>query len=73
MDRSFGEHQAIRVAKHIRNYYRGSFYIDQSGPFYFDAGRACVDDVNNVRWKKFLAQINKEIKNMTTLKLTASN
>jgi hypothetical protein len=73
MNRSFSEHQAVRVAKHIRNYYRGSFYIDQSGPFYFDAGRACVDDGINVRWKKFLAQINKEIKHMSSLQFTPSN
>lgn len=64
MTRSFREHQLVKIAQYIRNYYRGSFYIEQSGPFHFDAGRACYDDVDNVRWKKLLSQINKEVKRM---------
>jgi hypothetical protein len=69
VNRSFREHQALKIAKYIRSYYRGSFYIDQSGPFHFDAGRACYNDVENVKWKKILSQINKEIKKMGSLQM----
>ncbi len=73
MKRSFREHQALQIARYIRSYYRGTFYIEQSGPFHFDAGRACYDDVENVRWKKVLAQINKEIRNLSSLKTMIAN
>lgn len=49
MKRSFREHQALQIARYIRSYYRGTFYIEQSGPFHFDAGRACYDDVESNR------------------------
>ena len=39
MARSFREHQLIKIAQYIRSYYSGSFYIEQSGPFRFDAGK----------------------------------
>ncbi len=73
MKRSFREHQALQIARYIRSYYRGTFYIEQSGPFHFNAGRACYDDVENVRWKKVLAQINKEIRNLSSLKTMITN
>lgn len=73
MKRSFREHQALQVARYIRSYYRGSFYIEQSGPFHFDAGRACYDQVDNVKWKKFLAQVNKEIRTMTSRNAIAAH
>nr|WP_321270802.1 DUF1107 domain-containing protein [uncultured Tolumonas sp.] len=73
MKRSFREHQALQIARYIRSYYQGTFYIEQSGPFHFDAGRACYDDVENVRWKKVLAQINKEIRNLSSLKTMITN
>ena len=73
MKRSFREHQALQIARYIRSYHRGTFYIEQSGPFHFDAGRACYDDVENVRWKKVLAQINKEIRNLSSLKTMITN
>jgi hypothetical protein len=73
MKRSFREHQALQIARYIRSYYRGTFYIEQSGPFHFDAGRACYDHVDNVKWKKLLAQINKEIRNMGSLRMLASS
>ncbi len=73
MKRSFREHQALQIARYIRSYYRGTFYIEQSGPFHFDAGRACYDDVENVRWKKVLAQINKEIRNLSSFKTMITN
>jgi Protein of unknown function (DUF1107). len=73
VNRSFQEHQALKIARYIRNYYRGSFYVEQSGPFHFEAGRACCSDVENIRWKKFLAQINKEIRKMNSLSMVAAN
>ncbi len=64
MKRSFREHQALQIARYIRSYYRGTFYIEQSGPFYFDAGKACYDQIECVKSKKMLAQINKEIRSL---------
>ena len=50
--RSFREHQALQ------NHFDhppsiGDFYIERSGPFHFDAGRACLITLNNVKWKNF--------------------
>lgn len=72
MKRSFREHQALKIAQYIRSYYRGSFYIEQSGPFHFEAGKACCDNVDNVKWRKLLSQINKEISNMNPLKVISA-
>ena len=72
MKRSFREHQALKIAQYIRSYYRGSFYIEQSGPFHFEAGKACYDNVDNVKWRKLLSQINKEIRNMNPLKVMSA-
>ena len=71
MAHSFREHQLIKIAQYIRSYYSGSFYIEQSGPFRFDAGKACYDNIDNVRWKQLLSQINKEIKRMGSFTLAS--
>lgn len=65
MERSFRSSQIMLIAKHIRNYYKGSIYIDQSGPFYFDAAKITYQNVSCLKNKKMVGAINKLIRTMS--------
>jgi len=64
MVRTFRSSQIGLIAKYIKNYYKGSLYIDQSGPFYFDAAKITYQNVNCIKNKKMVSAINKLIRSM---------
>jgi len=65
MERTFRSSQIGLIAKHIKNYYKGSIYIDQSGPFYFDAAKISYQNVSCIENKKMVSAINKLVRSMT--------
>lgn len=65
MPRTFKSSQTNLIAKYIKNYYKGAIYIDQSGPFVFDAAKISYHNIDCINSRQLIGKINKLIRAMT--------
>ncbi len=60
--KTFKPHQINQIKRYIRAYYKGSFFVENTGPFVFDFGKVSQSAEYDHAWKKFIVQINKSLK-----------
>lgn len=60
--KKFKTHQISQIVRYIKCYYKGSFYVENEGPFIFDFGQVKQSNVYGHDLKKFISNINRNLK-----------
>lgn len=64
MSKIFRHFYPRQIARHVKAFHQGSFYIEQEGPFRFERGLVCYDYHQAPDARQAVAKINRELRAM---------
>ena len=53
-----------QIARHVKGFHRGSFFIAQQGPYYFDNGTVCYESLPDEQALQMAAAINRQVRDL---------
>lgn len=67
MFRKFTIYRPIQVARFVKTLFKGKFFIEGVGEFYFDKGRVLLPDIRDKKKLLVMKEINSTIDNLAML------
>ncbi|MGL4204603.1 MAG: DUF1107 family protein [Aeromonadaceae bacterium] len=61
--------QPKQIARYVKAFHCGVFFIDEQGPYHFENGAVCYDSHHGTASLKSIAEINRQVRDLRRVDL----